>query len=82
MMDRDELEAALSLFLETAEGEPGDRHEIYMRLRQILDGMRAVGMPVPDDLVRLERELEAEFAADLEPDAGAAAAEPAAGPQG
>ncbi|MEE8270124.1 MAG: hypothetical protein V3R98_00120 [Alphaproteobacteria bacterium] len=63
-MDQQELEATLSLLLQDMEGEWGDRHEIHMRLRQTLDGMRAMGMPLPDDLVRMERDLAAEFAAD------------------
>ena len=63
-MDARELETGLALLLEEMEGDLGDRHEIYLRLRQILDGMRAYGMPLPNDLVEMERELEAEFAAD------------------
>jgi len=64
-MDRDEIEAAVSLLLDDMEGEWGDRHEIYLRIRQTLDQMRAMGMPLPDDLVRLEDELAAEFTEDL-----------------
>ena len=60
-MDEQELEAALSLLLEEMEGDLGDAHEIHLRLRQILDGMRATGMPVPEDLALLERDLGAEF---------------------
>jgi hypothetical protein len=37
--------------------------DIYTRLTQILNGMRAFGMPLPDDLVRLEKELADELAA-------------------
>lgn len=64
-MDRDEIEAAVSLLLDDMEGEWGDRHEIYLRIRQTLDQMRAMGMPLPNDLVRLEDELAAEFAEDV-----------------
>lgn len=60
-MDEQELEAAVSLLIEDMEGEQGDAHEIYMRLRQILSSMRAMGMPLPDDLVRMEQEMSAEF---------------------
>lgn len=60
-MDREEIEATLSLLLDDMEGEWGDRHEIYLRISQTLDSMRAMGMPLPDDLVRLEDELAAEF---------------------
>jgi hypothetical protein len=69
-MDREELEAALAVLLDQMEGDQGDSHEVYLRLRQILDGMRAMGMPLPDDLVNMEREL----AADFEDDANGAKA--------
>ena len=59
-----ELEAAVGELIEEMEGEQGDPHEIYMRLRQLLDQMRATGMPPPDDLVRLEQDLSREFEAD------------------
>lgn len=63
-MDRRDLEAEISLLIDEMEGEQGDRHEIYLRVRQMLKNLEAMGMPVPDDLVRFERELEKEFAAD------------------
>lgn len=66
-MDRQEIEAALSLLLDQMEGDQGDSHEIYLRLAQILSQMRALGMPLPEDLVRLERELAAEFESDSPP---------------
>ena len=63
-MDRDEIEAAVSLLLDEMEGEWGDRHEIFLRIQQTLEQMRAMGMPLPEDLVRMEEELAAEFVAD------------------
>lgn len=66
-LDRHELEAALSLLLDEMEGEQGPSHEVYLRLVQILDGMRAMGMPVPDDLLAMERDLAAEFEAEANP---------------
>lgn len=60
-MKRDEIEAEVSLLLSEMEGEYGDSHEIYLRLRQVLDNMRAFGLALPDDLVRLERELSESF---------------------
>jgi hypothetical protein len=63
-MDEQELEAALSLLIDDMEGDLGDRHEIFMRLRTIFQSMRAMGMPLPDDLLRLEQELAAEFELD------------------
>ena len=64
MLDKEDLEAAVLELLDEMEGELGDAHEIYLKLRQTLDGMRAMGMPLPDDLVRMEQELSAEFEAD------------------
>ena len=59
-----ELEAAVALLIEEMEGDQGDAHEIYLRLRQLLDQMRATGMPLPDDLVKLEKDLSTEFSAE------------------
>lgn len=63
-MNRQELQAALSLLLDEMEGDQGDSHEIFLRLAQILSQMRAHGMPLPDDLVRLEAELAEDFKAE------------------
>ena len=60
-MDRDEIEAELALLLNEMEGDFGDAHEVYLRVRQLLDTMRAYGMDLPEDLVHLEDELEAQF---------------------
>lgn len=61
-MDRAELEAELSILLTEFEGEPEDVHEIYLRLKQLINNMRAFGMGIPADLEKLERELDADFA--------------------
>ena len=63
-MDAKDLQAELSILLDEMEGEQGDRHEIYLRVRQLIGTLEATGMPPPEDLVRLERALEEEFAAD------------------
>ena len=65
-MSEREVEAAVALLIEEMEGDQGDAHEIYLRLRQLLDQMRAMGMPLPDDLVKLEHDLSAEFEQDAE----------------
>jgi hypothetical protein len=59
-----ELQAAISLLIDEMEGDLGDRHEIWLRLQTILQQIRATGMPVPDDLERMEQELEEEFGAE------------------
>lgn len=63
-MDREELEAELSILLTELEGEPEDAHEMYLRLKQLIGNMKAFGLAVPGDLERLEREMDAEFSAD------------------
>jgi len=62
--EHSELEAAASLLVDQMEGDLGDRHEIWLRLQTILQQIRATGMPVPDDLVRMEQELEEEFGSE------------------
>ena len=67
MMGKQEIEAAVLELLEEMEGDLGDDHEIYMKLRQTLNSMRAMGMPLPDDLLRMEKDLSAEFKAETKP---------------
>lgn len=59
--EHSELTAAASLLIDEMEGDLGDRHEIWLRLQTILQQIRATGMPVPDDLLRMERALDEEF---------------------
>lgn len=60
-MNRAQLEAALSLFMEAIEEKSDDSHEIYMRLVALLNQMRALGMAIPDDLAAMEANLAEEF---------------------
>ena len=38
-------------------------HELYLRIFEKLNEFKALGLPLPDDLVRVEKELEAYFKA-------------------
>jgi hypothetical protein len=60
----EDLQSELGLLMTRMQNEPEDRHELYLVIRQKLNEMKAFGMPLPDDLVRFERQLEAEFAQD------------------
>ena len=60
----EDLKAELALLINQMENQPEDRHELYLQIRERLNEMRAYGMPLPEDLVRFEEELEAEFKAD------------------
>ena len=56
------VKAEIGLLLTRMQNEPEDRHELYLQLMEKLNELRAFGLPLPDDLVRLEAALEAEFA--------------------
>lgn len=59
--DTVDYEAELSLLLDEMEGDQGDLREVHMRLITMLSTMRAEGLPVPEDLERLEAELDQLF---------------------
>ena len=60
----EKLMAQISLLVTQMENQPEDKHELYLQLRERLNEIRTTGMPLPEDLVRLEEELEAEFAGE------------------
>jgi hypothetical protein len=62
----EDKEAELGLLLTRMQNEPDDLHELYQQIRLKLSEMKAYGMPLPQDLVEFERDLEAEFAAEKE----------------
>lgn len=64
-MSFEDVKAEVSLLMTEMQNEPEDRHEIYLQLIEKLNDLKAFGLPLPDDLVRFERALEAEFAQDL-----------------
>jgi hypothetical protein len=58
----EKLRAQISLLVTQMENQPQDKHELYLQLRERLNEMRCLGMGLPEDLIRLEQELEEEFA--------------------
>ena len=63
-MTFEDIQAELGLLLTRMQNEPVDRHELYLVIRQKLNELKAFGMPLPEDLVLLQKRLEAEFEAD------------------
>jgi uncharacterized protein (DUF2249 family) len=57
----DAIKAEIALLLNQMENQPEDRHELHLVLIERLNEMRAFGLPVPHDLLKLEQELESEF---------------------
>ena len=60
-MALEEFKARISLLLEEMVNQPEDQHEIQEQLREKLREMRAMGLPLPADLVELEKRLDADF---------------------
>ncbi len=53
------LKVRLLMILDEATHQPEDLHELQEELREEIAGFRAQGLPVPDDITRLEARLEA-----------------------
>lgn len=62
----EDIEAEIGLLLTRMQNQPADLHELHLLIMQKLNELKAYGMPLPNDLVELERQLEAKFAADRE----------------
>ncbi|EKE68784.1 MULTISPECIES: hypothetical protein [Roseobacteraceae] len=61
------LKAQAYMILNEISAQPEDRHVLQERLRETLSELSALGLPLPDDLVRLEAELEDSSADDFYP---------------
>ncbi len=61
----EELKAGIALLLEEIEKRPEDRLELQEELREKIAEFRALGLPVPEDIARLEKELEQPEADEL-----------------
>ena len=59
------VKAEIGILLTRMQNEPEDSHEIYLHLMEKLNELKAFGLPIPDDLARLEAALEAEFATEM-----------------
>jgi len=57
----EEIKAQISLLLEEMVNQPEDEHELLEQVREQLNELRAMGMPLPDDLIELEKRLEDRF---------------------
>lgn len=52
------LKASISLIMQEIAERPADRHVLQEALREKISEMRALGLPVPEDIRRLEEALE------------------------
>ncbi len=60
-MSFEDLQAEISLLLTQMENQPEDPRELHELMREKISQMRAFGMPVPEDLLKFEKELGASF---------------------
>lgn len=60
----EDVQAELGILMTRMQNEPEDRHELYLQLMEKLNELKAYGMPLPEDLVELEKALESEFMSD------------------
>ncbi|RWB67879.1 MAG: hypothetical protein EOQ50_30225 [Mesorhizobium sp.] len=51
------IKAQIDLLLQEMINQPEDDHEIQEQLREKLQELRAMGLPLPADLVELEKRL-------------------------
>ncbi|MBZ9999270.1 MULTISPECIES: hypothetical protein [unclassified Mesorhizobium] len=65
-MALESFKAQISLLLEEMVNQPEDVREVQEQLREKLREIRAMGMPLPADLVELEKNLDADL--DLDAD--------------
>lgn len=60
-MALEQIKAQIGLLLQEMVNQPEDAHEIQEQLREKLSELRAMGMPLPADLVELEKRLDEDF---------------------
>ncbi len=58
----DDLQTRIALLFQGMVNQPEDEHETAETIRDLLNELRATGMPLPQDLVDIEADLEARFA--------------------
>ena len=57
----EDIKAEIALLFEQMVNQPQDAHEIRETVREKLDALRAAGLPLPEDLVELEKRIEKDF---------------------
>lgn len=66
-MALDDIDAEIAYLVDVMEGEQGDLREIEFKLKQLLSTFRAEGLPVPENLKKLEADLDAMLTDNAKP---------------
>ena len=61
LMAFEQLKLEIAMLFEEMENQPEDKWELHETLREKLDELKAFGMPLPEDLVKLEKKLNDEL---------------------
>lgn len=64
----EEFRVQIAMLMDEIAKNPADAHEMQEVLREKLAEMQALGMPLPEDLVELERYLEADLEEGANPE--------------
>ena len=59
----DRIKSEISMLLTEMQNQPEDSWELHEMILEKLNELRALGLPVPEDLVELEQKLDAELKA-------------------
>lgn len=57
----EDIKAEIALLFQQMVNQPQDAHEIRETVREKLNAFKASGLPLPDDLVELEKRIEQDF---------------------
>ncbi|AAL53060.1 MULTISPECIES: hypothetical protein [Brucella] len=57
----EDIKAEIALLFEQMVNQPQDAHEIRETVREKLNELKAAGLPLPEDLVELEKRIEQDF---------------------
>jgi hypothetical protein len=57
-MENGDIQLAIQMLLDEAEGEFDDPYALHLRIEETIRTLQSEGMPVPDDLIALKRDLE------------------------
>ncbi|WP_395448473.1 hypothetical protein ACHMW7_27145 [Aminobacter sp. UC22_36] len=60
-MALEQIKAQIAVLLQEMVNQPEDSHELQEQLREKLSELRAQGLPLPKDLVDLEKRLDDDF---------------------
>ena len=64
-MSFEDLKAAINVLVEEIAKRPQDRHILQEQLREKISELETLGLPVPEDFRRFEKELSDDDADDL-----------------